>query len=311
MKTIALCLAVFCFAEVFSSEVSPLPEFSYQKGNLQEIAKAAREIGAFAIKDLPNAESYFESLEKLKQEAPSCFDKESLDTATVVLNDNVVRTTSAVASNLDSSFHPSCLDVAPIEAAFDAAKAFVNILIQTENEGSIPKFFSGQKEKSLKEAEYLDHIHVYSPAKTENPNFKFTAPFHIDNGLFLLLTPSPENPLIVKDANGRDYSAGNGEVIVVFGRGLNQWLFQERSSKLRNKFRAAPHAVKAVTSERVVMARMIVVDGNAVPKNEKGQVFASPILLIFNFDKLFLQDENVQRNVLQSEGGLCSLQRNR
>lgn len=67
-----------------------------------------------------------------------------------------------------------------------------------------------------------------------NPLFKakkqkrvpFSAPYHVDNGMFLLLTPNAEQPLLVQDRHGNQLVADAGDVVVVFGRGLSQWLFQ-------------------------------------------------------------------------------------
>merc|ERR1711890_104253 len=66
---------------------------------------------------------------------------------------------------------------------------------------------SSRKEtiKELSELETKTHLHVYinnqvSNAPITNP---FSLPFHQDNGLFLMLTPSNKLPVVLKDFQGR------------------------------------------------------------------------------------------------------------
>ena len=54
-------------------------------------------------------------------------------------------------------------------------------------------------------------------------------PSHVDNGLFLLVTPSSESPLLVWQSNGVPVSSEGlpvDSVLVVFGRGLTEWMLQ-------------------------------------------------------------------------------------
>ena len=76
--------------------------------------------------------------------------------------------------------------------------------------GKIIRYLTGEAVVPLTSAPHLDHIHVYegsSEAKGDVASF----PYHVDNGLFLIITPSEEQPLLVKDVNGKVLKADNGE----------------------------------------------------------------------------------------------------
>lgn len=96
-----------------------------------------------------------------------------------------------------------------------------------------------------------------------------TVPFHTDNGLFLLLTPSAmdKHPLMVKSANNRELiaSSNQGDIIVVFGRALEDWLLQSSKGHEEDRFRAGVHAVPEIREDRVVFARMYIAPGVALP----------------------------------------------
>jgi hypothetical protein len=101
---------------------------------------------------------------------------------------------------------------------------------------------------------------------------EFLVPFHIDNGLFLLLTPFPDPSLLVKLSNGQTVdTAGlaSDTVLVLMGRGLTDWLLQGQPVNLF----AVPHAVPSMsgslTVHRSVLARMKVAPLTAVESSSK------------------------------------------
>merc|ERR1712080_171675 len=64
---------------------------------------------------------------------------------------------------------------------------------------------TGSQIKEVSELETKTHLHVYinnqvGNAPITNP---FSLPFHQDNGLFLMLTPSDKLPVVLKDLQGR------------------------------------------------------------------------------------------------------------
>ena len=96
----------------------------------------------------------------------------------------------------------------------------------------------------------------------------FLVPYHIDNGLFLLLTPFPSPSLLVRLSDGQSISTnglGTDSILVLIGRGLTDWLLQEQQTD----FFPVPHAVPALTgssaANRAVYARMKVAPMDAIP----------------------------------------------
>jgi hypothetical protein len=105
---------------------------------------------------------------------------------------------------------------------------------------------------------------------------EFLVPFHIDNGLFLLLTPFPSPSLTVRLSDGSSVSTnglGTDSVLVLMGRGLTEWLLQNEQ---QTDFHPVPHAVPSLAdssvTHRAVYARMKVAPLDAVPEVKgKGQ----------------------------------------
>ena len=127
---------------------------------------------------------------------------------------------------------------------------------------------------------------------------EFLVPFHIDNGLFLLLTPFPSPSLVVRLSNGESVDTNglpDDSVLVLMGRGLTEWLLQTED---RPEFFPVPHAVPTLTGSRTlqrsVYARMKVAPQNAVPKTTKGK---TPLL---KFSDIFFE------TVSEKKEDLCS-----
>jgi hypothetical protein len=91
----------------------------------------------------------------------------------------------------------------------------------------------------------------FQPSGVATSTDKFLVPFHIDNGLFLLLTPFPSPSLLVKLSNGATVdTAGlaSDTVLVLVGRGLTDWLLQRKTADLF----AVPHAVPSLAGRLTV-----------------------------------------------------------
>jgi len=120
----------------------------------------------------------------------------------------------------------------------------------------------------------LDHFHVYHADEDvkdtggSTASVTYSVPFHVDMGLFLLLTPATwvnnsensevhDSDLIVKRKDGTIFEIAPkspGSVIMLCGAGLSNWLYQGTSG-----LRAAVHAVNpisTVSASRVVLGRM-------------------------------------------------------
>ena len=127
----------------------------------------------------------------------------------------------------------------------------------------------------------LDHFHVYTPSSTmsdKSSELSVSVPFHVDMGLFLLLTPaiwtdqgsghSLDSDLIIKRKDGTTFQIHHQDSssnIVLLGSGINNWLYPGSS------IRAAVHAVIPISSkngeQRVVLGRMFLLPMNHISGN--------------------------------------------
>ncbi len=193
-----------------------------------ELSHAVSHLGAFVLDDL-GGEVYHAALEDLAKSAPSCFEQHlGGDVKAALLDDGVRRLTSATASVLDKK-HPDCVDVEIVEKVLDLAEKVVHKVIAAMNGGEDFTFYdAGGKLTKLSEAPHLDHIHIYQKPEydEESELGLFTVPYHRDNGILLLITPTPEHPLLVRDVHGYEFEASNGDVAVLFGRAMEEWLLQ-------------------------------------------------------------------------------------
>ena len=102
----------------------------------------------------------------------------------------------------------------------------------------------------------------------------FAAPFHIDSGLLLFLTPFKKHPLLIRNRLQQNLNTNileEGSVIVIVASGLPNWLLKGKESS--SKFFAAPHAVPSLSSNllsRTVFARMKIVPDTAMPLSSSG-----------------------------------------
>ncbi len=108
-----------------------------------------------------------------------------------------------------------------------------------------------------------EHIHVYTKSLSsanKASTSQYAAPFHVDKGLLLLLTPFKQHPLLVKAKDGallRTEDLEESAVIVIIASGLPDWLL--KGSQSSKSFYAAPHAVPSLAGSlqsRSVFARM-------------------------------------------------------
>ena len=113
-------------------------------------------------------------------------------------------------------------------------------------------------------------------------------PYHIDNGLYLIITPYPGHGLKVKTSLSTEISTDDlplDSVIVLVGRALTDWLLIKHPKK--HEFYPVPHAVEALDSgPRSILARMKIAPLSSVPFNEIEPKFED---VFYNMDK---PDEN-------------------
>jgi hypothetical protein len=117
------------------------------------------------------------------------------------LTDSVERLTSAISSEGDDT-HPDCLDIEIIQTTFDRVGDLVHDLVrklsQSQGRKAVFSHDNGEVKKALSKAPFLDHIHVYKNNGQRDDDDADVAPPHVDSGLFLLITPSSEEPLQVQ-----------------------------------------------------------------------------------------------------------------
>jgi hypothetical protein len=95
-------------------------------------------------------------------------------------------------------------------------------------------------------------------------------PFHVDNGLYLILTPFPNHGLQIKTSTGSIVNTDNldsNSVLVLMGRGLADWLLQNKPVE-QALFHPVPHAVGALKDNlktRSIYARMKIAPPDGKP----------------------------------------------
>jgi hypothetical protein len=137
--------------------------------------------------------------------------------------------------------------------------------------------------RSLPQLPSKTHVHVYKPSGEEEQGQEakegLSLPYHLDNGLYLLLTPSRLGPLRLRSRSGRlvrTDAVPEDAVIFLLGRGLTDWLLQGTNGVgggEKEEYRHLVPALHAVPSlqgaapgtTRTVVARMRVAPMAAVP----------------------------------------------
>ncbi len=165
--------------------------------------------------------------------------------------------------------------------------------------------------RSLPELASKTHLHIYKPAdedtvEVEEVGELLSLPYHLDNGLYLLLTPSRLGPLRLKSRIGRlvrTDAVPEDAVIFLLGRGLTDWLLQATNGAEGEEYRNLVPALHAVPSlrgtargtMRTVVARMRVAPMTAVPAAASGRP-----LTLTTFGDIFLDGK-----VRPSAASLC------
>ena len=136
---------------------------------------------------------------------------------------------------------------------------FGNKLDVVEEESNVTKVWEEFDSKT--------HLHVYrrSNKVTTAP---MALPYHTDNGMYVLLTPSSILPLRAIDKNGEVslLDSGSSSVILILGTGITSWLMPDSG------LYAAPHGLPALATilspaPRTVMARMRVAPPGSLPSS--------------------------------------------
>ena len=283
--------------------------------------------GVFAITDI--GIDYKEALEEFYKNAPTCFDqlshnhKNSNIPKEVQLPDGSTRRTFAT----ENKEYPDCLQMTLISKVFDDIdKHIATLLTKLSDNQELVYTPNDNTEESilLQDAPIKDHIHVYTKHNYHQKEFKGTmekdqhnnddhgddnhlVPFHVDNGIYLLLTPFPNHGLEVELSNGKKVSTKDVDsesVLVLMGRGLTDWLLQV--DEKRSIYHATPHGVPSLKhsdiSSRSVYARMKVAPASAIPTLTKSA--PSKRLKLKTFENIFMEMSSQE---IGAGSDLCSV----
>lgn len=196
-------------------------------------------IGAFVITNLGT--QYETALKNFIAKSPNCLDNQQLPT--LEMEDGSLRTTFAT-----TNFEP-----------LDCLKVDMNVIMDTFEKVDRVVYEMIKSQASLQPIQTLSkiHAHIYKHQSHKTNGSKAMVPYHMDNGLYLLITPYPGQGLTFKTSLGIEMNTSNlglDSLVVLMGRGLTDWLLPDDR---RDQFHAVPHAVQALDQPfRSIMAMM-------------------------------------------------------
>ena len=249
------------------SSLASLPSISITEVPSTSLLATLGSQGVLVVKDL--GPGYTSALESLRRKAPSCLE----DSLRVTMQDGSQRFTTARDTVSQEQAFPSCVlgEVEVITAVFDRVdKLFSSLLRAKFGQQLNVVELEGNKTLDWEEMDSKTHLHVYKQTAlpTSSP---MALPYHTDNGLYVLLTPSPLLPLRVITPGGAVASlhTDDSSVLLLLGTGLTTWLLPNSS------LRAAPHGLPALhtalsPTPRTVLARMRVAPTLSRPVSAPG-----------------------------------------
>jgi len=186
-------------------------------------------IGSFSVTNL--GMEYSSAVERFQTKGSSC-----------IFNDSGLTLKSMTDGSLRKTFaseeevYPDCVfeEAKIIAKTFKLVENLVsNLIIQVS--GQQGNYFLNGKKFSILDAPLKDHLHVYSKAANESEEpwgqtSNYLVPNHVDNGLFLIITPFSSPSLEVKLSTGQKINTQHvrsDSVIVLIGRGLTDWLLPQ------------------------------------------------------------------------------------
>ena len=309
------------------AEAQPWAEGSVPKISYNQLLRVGQEralldllrddggrVGAFAVTGIPVA-GYGDRLSEMMGKARDCIGRnESLPAIDLPANSR--RRTYATEDDV----YPECVarEAEVVSRAFDLVGAGVSGAVEAVYGGELFYARAEGVRRRLAEAPHKDHIHFYEQRgelvhSRRNLESAPLVPEHTDNGLFLMITPFPEQSLVVRTSSGRRISTADLDpadtVLVLTGVALPDWLLQGERAAVRRAFHPVPHSVPHVGATpiggRTVFARMKVAPGGAVPitpKTESAHRHDSDFL---TFEEVFVRES--RSYPLSSESSLCSV----
>ena len=279
-------------------------QYSKQNENyFNKLKDSGGKFSAFVISEV--GEVYSQALQDFQLRAPSCIKSiEKNQIFELPLNEHSNRFTFATITRQ----FPECFYHGVMSKTFDEVNALITKLLEVVVNKNL-KYVANNDIYDLVEAPIKDHIHVYinnitavvqkEKKKLVHRALKqehYMVPLHVDNGLYLMITPFKNHGLQIQLSDGKIVSTSDidsNSIIVLFGRGLTEWLLQH-SGKDRKKFYPAPHAVPAFTSNsisyRSVYARMKVAPNKAIPYSN-GPLLDDSLESVKTFGEIFMETE--------------------
>lgn len=267
---------------IYQLSIDALRQAAVNGRGLAPIGHALESVGALAVTGLSS--EYANALKRMTIEAPSCIGSEA-EALEVRLMDGTMRR-SVVRSNSEASHgdFPRCVasDVRRVLAAFDEVeKVLISVLGRLLGNNSSLEVRENDRPLSLLELTTKTHLHVYKGATTESSNArnpKLSLPYHVDSGLYLLLTPAAgSQQLLLRSKTGRNIRTGHvdpNSLIFLLGRGLTDWLLQGADQLMLTPARHAVPSLAGAKNPRTVLARMRVAPLAAVAGTRAfGEVF--------------------------------------
>ena len=298
--------------KVTLGQVDELIKVDTTMNDLEIIKDSGGKLSAFAITEIGS--DYKNALEIFYTEAPKCIGR-NIDHINipheVQLPDGSTRRTFAT----ESKQYPKCVHMNLLSRAFDEIDHRVSKLLKKLHHDEDLGYMEKDNITFLSHAPVKDHIHIYTKESArhqvikdhsnQNHETEYLVPYHVDNGIYLLLTPFPNHGLEVKLSNGQKVSTNDIDsesILVLMGRGLTDWLLQLSDKGLCY---ATPHAVPSLggsdISTRSVYARMKVAPGSAVPISDDPSVVKRELK---TFEDVFMETSEQSHHGV---GELCSV----
>ncbi|KNC77619.1 hypothetical protein SARC_09925 [Sphaeroforma arctica JP610] len=263
--TFALVHAAFAAVHLNAADESSLiPTLTIPE--LKQLPQHANRLNVAIINGL--SDEYQQAVRGLRRDAPACFASSSDgNTLERAMDDGSKRTTLAyddVSMRSGADRGVDCVDLSIIEQTFEEIhQAFVDGLEQVLDSQEALQWMNADKSVThLRDGPHKSHVHVYSQDATGKVlnSDELMVPFHTDNGLYLLLTPSEYSGLLVKNDRGETVDLSGlkeDSVILMMGGAMSQWLLSDALNG--DRFAATAHAVPTLprdVPDRTVYARM-------------------------------------------------------
>ena len=116
------------------------------------------------------------------------------------MNDGSLRTTFAS----ETGKYPDCLseEMEIMSKTFDQVDVMVNDIIEVVV-GNELKYKLEKTVYDVIDSPIKEHIHTYTKGPhTKSNTDEYMVPFHVDNGLYLMITPYPGHGLKIKTSSG-------------------------------------------------------------------------------------------------------------